>query len=68
MAKRKAKSKSKKTVRSQRMTQERKWKVESAANTLIEAERLKEDSSIFNDAKKEVARRAKAAQKVIKKS
>jgi len=49
-----------------RMSEDKKWNVESAANTLIEAEKIRQDKQLFSDAKKELKNRQKGIQKIIK--
>lgn len=48
-----------------KMTEEYKWKVESAANTLIEAEKIKKDKKLLADARKELKKRLEATKKAI---
>ena len=43
------------------------WKVESAANTLIEAEKIKKDPKLLKAAQEELKKRLEATKKAIKK-
>ena len=44
-----------------------KWKVESAANTLIEAEKIKKDPKLLKAAQEELRKRLEATKNAIKK-
>ena len=45
---------------------DRKWEIESAADTLLRAEKIKTDKALMRDAKKELKSRASAAIKAAK--
>jgi hypothetical protein len=43
-----------------------KWKVESAARTLMDAEKVRGDKALFSSAKKELAKMAEQAKKAAR--
>lgn len=45
---------------------EKKWKIEAAANTLIEAEKIKKDKTLLREARAEIKRRLEATQAASK--
>lgn len=46
--------------------QERRWRAEEAASTLIRAQEVKGDRRLFNDAKQILKEKAAAAQRAVK--
>lgn len=54
------------TVAPPQTVQDREYEVRSAADTLIQADGIQNNKALFSAARKELANRAKAIQKVIK--
>lgn len=54
------------SAKSPKMTEERKWKAESALRTLTEADRIRDDKSLMSDVRKCAAEQKQALEKVTK--
>jgi len=63
-----AKKAKKKSTVSAQPTMDRKWEVQSAADTLIRALEVKDNRSLYKAAKSELKKREKAIKKVIKRT
>lgn len=56
----------KKSSKVTRLSEDRKWKIRNAADTLLEAEKVRKDKKLLSDAKRELKVRKKEIQAVIK--